>query len=168
LRQLLFETAQPTARYHHHLYCRRLHHDSRSFFSTPSPSSHAVIKANPRTSSFLLCPLPPHPSRSCLCEAAFFSHHPPSFQLQCWSLSFLVRLANLQYPSSTPAVAIIIMPSFATLLSTAALLALAQAHGVLVVAQGEKGSPNSVGFQGKSELQRLVDGGETYTVRGIS
>lgn len=43
------------------------------------------------------------------------------------------------------------MPSFATLLSTAALVALAQAHGVLVVAQGEKGSPNSVGFQGKFE-----------------
>ncbi|KAH7040863.1 uncharacterized protein B0I36DRAFT_234412 [Microdochium trichocladiopsis] len=46
------------------------------------------------------------------------------------------------------------MPSFASLLSTAALVALAQAHGVLLNAQGDAGSPASIGFQVSLDIAR--------------
>ncbi|KAI1383940.1 uncharacterized protein F4822DRAFT_433890 [Hypoxylon trugodes] len=47
------------------------------------------------------------------------------------------------------------MPSISSsLLSLASLLAIAQAHGVLIKVQGNKGSPEGVGFQVESELAR--------------
>ncbi|KXJ97325.1 hypothetical protein Micbo1qcDRAFT_156152 [Microdochium bolleyi] len=46
------------------------------------------------------------------------------------------------------------MPSFASLLSTAALVALAQGHAVFLNAQGETGSPASRGFQVSLDIAR--------------
>lgn len=49
-----------------------------------------------------------------------------------------------------------------SLLCSAALLALANAHGVILAAQGVAGSPASVGFQGEimpvhGEIGRMTD-----------
>ncbi|KAI5918645.1 hypothetical protein F4810DRAFT_561241 [Camillea tinctor] len=46
------------------------------------------------------------------------------------------------------------MSSFSSILSFSVLLALTQAHGVILGAQGIKGSPESVGFQVNPELAR--------------
>lgn len=46
------------------------------------------------------------------------------------------------------------MQYFSSLLSLSALLALANAHGVLLAAQGIKGSPTSVGFKVNSQIPR--------------
>ncbi|KAI1100829.1 hypothetical protein F4804DRAFT_32907 [Jackrogersella minutella] len=46
------------------------------------------------------------------------------------------------------------MPSFLSILSLASLLALTQAHGVLLNAQGIAGSPASVGFKVEKDLAR--------------
>ena len=42
-----------------------------------------------------------------------------------------------------------------SILYSAALLSLANAHGVILAAQGEAGSPASVGFQGTQSRTRV-------------